>query len=372
MKMHTWLKIKLATVLFVLVACMNAHAVETAAPDEPEWGFDPVEGALLRPGIAVHTVGTLITPKVSTDGDHALKLYDVRSPIISADRPVQDVDVHTHHNWDTGSIGNVYGLAIDRNRNIYTTASTHFGAFFGFTGANQAKITFGSIGAGVAPDTVATDDNPGDLNDLAAAGTIYKIDAITGDVSIFAQLPQQASLFSHLACESEDTVARSTGPALGNIAYDPIHNQFFVSNFEDGKIYRIDTDGNQLSVFDPGLEDDGSVGFAGSAADPAPYGLAVNPDGSMLYFGTHAINQSPELFAINLDASGNFSGSEIDQNAKLGDDLQYTQDIGGNFVGGSVWVSFSDLKFTPDGELIVGLRTGCNGSFATSHNHGGS
>lgn len=358
--------------LLLALSISQALAVETSSLNAPNWGLAPVVGTLLKPGIAVHTSGTLITPGVTADVDHSLKLFDIRAASLASNHPIQDVDSHVHHHWDTASIGNVYGLAIDNDRNIYTTASTHYGAFFGWAGANQTKITFGSIGASLAGDTPEIDNNPGSLNDLSAAGTIYKIDAVTGNATIFATLPQQAHSFSHPAYEAGDTVALNTEPSLGNITYDPIHNQLFISNFEDGKIYRYNLNGTQLSIFDPGTADDASAGFSGTSTDPAPYGLAVNPTGTKLYYGTHAVNQTPAIFAIDLDTSGNFSGSEIDQLAQIGTELSYTQDIGEKYVEGDAWLSFSDLQFTPKGELIAGLRMGCKGNFTTPHNHGGT
>ena len=36
------------------------------------------------------------------------------------------------------------------------------------------------------------------------------------------------------------------GNGLGNIAYDKWNNQLFITNFEDGNIYRFDMQGNLL------------------------------------------------------------------------------------------------------------------------------
>ncbi len=382
--------------IFLVVSASVAQAATTTAPAAPTWGLDPVTGTLLTPGISVNTMGTLGVPRPG-DGDHTLKIFDVRSATLSPARPVQSPDTHLHHNWDVGSIGNVYGLAIDNTRNIYTTASTHFGSYYGFEFGNNSNIGFGSIGAGAVPDTAVADTNPGTLNDLDAAGATYKIDSVTGNASLFATLPQTATTITHEGCEvvtlnaagtsfgEAPTISRNTGPALGNVAYDKVRNQLYISNFGDGKIYLFDAgatvpvggfdENDALSVFDP-------VGFEGltSADRASPYGLAVSPDGKKLYYGTHEINKTPQLFAVDLDANGAFVGSEIDQNAQLVTDLQYTQDLGGLFSSdggsdgtfGDVWVAYSDLNFSPDGELIIGLRTGCKGNIATSHNHGGA
>ncbi len=357
---------------------IQAYAVETAAPAAPNWGLDPVQGTLLQPGIVVHTLGTVTPPGTdgtTSDGDHVLKLYDATSVSPTAARPFVGADVHTSHQWDVGSIGNVYGLAIDKNRNIFATASATYGTGY-FGGLNQpgdavnAIVGFGEIGAGTSTELGNTTDGDTPVtNSTAAAGTIYKIDSATGETSVFARLPQQAFSYSNSACEIVDTTIpdlnRNTGPALGNIAYDPVHDQFFVSNFEDGRIYRLDSSGNILNSFDPFTADNGAPGLP---SDPRPFGLAVNPEGTALYFGTHELNQTPRLFAVNLDASGNFSGTEIDQNAQYGVDLTATE---GPEFSASPHYSYADLAFTPDGKLVVGTRIGCENNFATSYNHRG-
>ena len=87
---------------------IQAYAVETAAPAAPNWGLDPVQGTLLQPGIAVHTVGTVSSPGTdgtNSDADHVLKLYDTRATVPTAARPFIDPDEHTNHQWDVGLYG---------------------------------------------------------------------------------------------------------------------------------------------------------------------------------------------------------------------------------------------------------------------------
>ncbi len=372
-----------------------AADTETVAPAPPTWGLDPALGTLLKPGIAVMTMGAtedtyteaqladiiLNNPNYADrararqhdplDGDHTLKLHDVNgvtyTPSSSTTAPV-DHAVHTHHHWDIGSIGNVYGLAIDKSRNIYATASTAYSnGYHNVAGT----IGYGAIGNGTSTESDGSDGDTTVLNSTAAAGTIYKLDAVTGDATVFAQLPQQAYAFEQTGCQGGSIagggVDRNTGPALGNIAYDSTHNQFFVSNFEDGKIYRLGSGGAILDSFDPFVADDGSAGLA---PDARPYGLTLNPDGTKLYFGTHELNFQPRLFAVNLDGSGGFSGSEVDQHAQMEVDLEYSLEFGGGGLLTDPWLSYSDLAFTPAGELMVGVKSGCNNSPANANNHG--
>ena len=128
----------------------------TNAPAVPTWNT-LVTDPLLIPGISAATVGVIspTSPFIPTppylgaaDGDHVLKLYNTSNiayPVPPATgRPTVTPDEHHHHHWDMGSMGNIYGVAIDDDRNIYTTASTHYGAGY-FTGAGV--VGFGGIGA---------------------------------------------------------------------------------------------------------------------------------------------------------------------------------------------------------------------------------
>ena len=80
---------------------------------------------------------------------------------------------------------------------------------------------------------------------------MFRIDAITGQVSVFARLPNYSD---------PNLPAGQNMPALGNISYDGVHNQFFVSDPEDGRIYRIKAVGpsNSTGVVMPGPFDHGN------------------------------------------------------------------------------------------------------------------
>ena len=350
----------------IILTPIISVSVEAA---DPSWGLDKPQGTLLKPGISPTTF--LATENSGTDGKYSLEVHDIRSVSTANNRPISTPSVYRHPDWSLDSaqnIGNVFGLAIDDERYIYTTASAHYGSEVGYSGGGnnrEAVNAYGTIGGGI--------------NDLGAAGTIYKLDKVTGAASVFAQLPQQSSSITHVSCEANKTHNRTTGPALGNIAYDPIHNQFFVSNFEDGKIYRLDKAGNVLDSFDPWAADDGSAGLA---SDRKPYGLAVNPDGSKLFFGTmeavlnvegstNSNANSPGVYSVDLAGDGSFSGSESSRLIQLKGDNNNAS-IGSTFAKNPGWVAISDLEFAPDGKLVAGIRTGCGGTLYSSHNHGGT
>jgi uncharacterized repeat protein (TIGR01451 family) len=315
-------------------------------------------GTLLGPGIAMITCGTIID--LPADERHTVGLVDIKGINTAGNRPEVNPNGYYHPSWNVDNIGNVFGIDYDTTGNIFVTASSHYSHIFGYVlGSNTSNFTraiiqYGNLGGGA--------------NDIGAAGTIYKLDAVTGEASVFAQLPQQEYTFSHYACESNEApLTRTTGPGLGNIVYDQKNNQFFVSNFEDGMIYRLDSQGGIINSFDPQTlgvfaQDNAAPGWA---ADAKPYGLAINADGSELFFGTHELNVSPGLYSVSLDSDGDFDGTETFHAI-----YEAEGDIGFVFAAEPGWVAISDLEFLPNGQIMIGLRTGCAGQYATSHNHG--
>ena len=108
-------------------------------------------------------------------------------------------------------MGDVFGIAIDADKNVYFTAT-------------KAISSSGSSGTSAG---------------LAGDGGVYRMDANTWMVTPFIFTGNGANEIPN------------QGNGLGNIAYDKWNNQLFITNFEDGNIYRFDMQGNLLSTFDP-------------------------------------------------------------------------------------------------------------------------
>ena len=66
-------------------------------------------------------------------------------------------------------------------------------------------------------------------------GAIWKIDGISGAVSLFA------------------TIDGNSGPGIGDVSFDKVHRQFFASDLDTGLIHRIDADGSLIDTFDHGV-----------------------------------------------------------------------------------------------------------------------
>jgi uncharacterized repeat protein (TIGR01451 family) len=341
----------------------------TVSAGRPSWAQD-ANKTLLQAGIAVHSFG--VSPDID-DGNATLRIYDVRGKKYTDDntsndpyseRPTEEYSnstVYTHPDWNIDTIGNIYGVAIDAQRTIYATASSNWSPGYvgeGDPAQDHVSVQYGNLAGGDA--------------NTSAGGAIYKIDAVSGKPEIFASLPQNPIDFTAEVCRgSSYTQDRHTGAGLGNIAYDKFHDHLIVSNFSDGKIYLLDKNGNVIDTFDTLF---GGVSDKGSA-----YGVTVGQYGKKLYFGTIEIlnhPMRPRLFSVELDNNGLFLKDDITdatpQEAQLVEQLGFTQNIGGDEVSTGVWAAYSDLDITPDGELLVGVRVGCNSNFATSYNHGGA
>lgn len=208
-------------------------------------------------------------PSNGVADDFVMGVYDVRDYANNTPNQNWNAPMFHDNSWTSGNLGQVFGVAIDEtNGDIFVTATTCY-PHNDFTD----PLSFGPGGA----------------------GGIYRIDGTSGAIT---NLP---SLFN-------------TGSGLGNITYDKENDQLFVTNHEDGLIYRLNKNGVVLSSWDfPG-----SVTFAGSGGSgfvelgERLWGVAVN-DGRV-YFGVwnedrgagrHSANVSNEIWSIEL-VSGDF------------------------------------------------------------------
>ena len=225
-------------------------------------------------------------------------------------------DPAIHDSWKGTNMGDVFGIAIDSYKNVYFSATKSI---------SSSGSTATSVG-------------------IAGDGGVYKMDANTWEVTPFIftgngsnQIPNQ-------------------GNGLGNIAYDRFNNQLFITNFEDGKIYRFDMMGNLLSTFDPFNNDMTPLGtFSGHGE--AIWGINVfgDNDGIKVYFSRWTEDNSlsdpsgpnNSVWSINLDNNGEFNGNET---------LCFAlEDNTGSFMNGIIGGSYpiSDITFASDGKMYI-------------------
>jgi len=146
--------------------------------------------------------------------------------------------------------------------------------------------------------------------------------------------------------------------------------------------------GNILDSYDPLGYDDGAAGI--SSTDEVVYGIAVEPGSNRVFFGTMVTPNGGNtpgtgdvpIYSIDLDATGAFVGT-VDNtvlpagvpNNYVGTETFHTN-IGVGSATGCTYANnttyqLSDLSFDSAGNLLAGVRVGCEGSFQTSYNHWG-
>lgn len=159
-----------------------------------------------------------------------------------------------HPTWSKDSLGTVFGVALDDRGHTYVTHTSSYSDQGGGSGDRLGALAGSAVGAG--------------------AGAIYKINSTTGVASLFAKLPNNPIV----GClPAPDPLQNECYPGLGNIAFDCDHAQFFVSNFQDGRIYRIrQSDGAILGTFKHGS----GLVVSGNTLDPIDTAgfIPITPD----------------------------------------------------------------------------------------------
>jgi hypothetical protein len=365
MKKHVFL------IFFGLCLCNAMNA---------QWTNDPLRSTLLESGDAA------LTCAVRNASDPVLALFDVNPPtmasnsynLASGSYPIWNRPVENHPaNWSFTNLGSVFGVTMDADRNIYVTASSMTPPTLTVTGPTGTLVTVnyqsgvGTIGLNGNPLSAATA--------TIASGTVYKVNGTTGAVSVFAQLPQQQMTIDHtnviggIGGITLTSGSRTLGPGLGNIAYDNWNNQFLVTNFEDGKIYRLSSSGAVLSTFDFGTADNGAVGlpplgqrvfavaFYNGRVYYSVWTDVICPSGTCgttaninNVYNTTVTGIKPTIRSVALDPStGNFQPA-TDQLEWNGAALTWTSPI-------------SDIEFDPDGKMLIAQITVMRD--ITSYNH---
>lgn len=253
-------------------------------------------------------------------GGFVAAVFDLSDPAVNA--PGLDVNwtppVFHDASWTAGTFGGeVFGLALDDAPapNLYLTSTSTYGR--------------GQLGS----------------------GKVYKIDGQTAAVSVLADLPNCGVL----------PCLASTGPGLGNVAFDPVHRQLFVTNFRDGRIYRLSLSGEVRGTFDPFVPfdpfDPGAVAPAPGFAPlgERPWGIAVFA--GRVYFGVwssdYRVGSPNTVWSVGLDAAGAFTGS-----ARLEVTLPLAP-----FPSSPV----SDITFTAEGRMLLAQRTMVNDASPAAH-----
>lgn len=220
--------------------------------------------------------------------------------------------------WTEGNLGDIFGLTLDDSGNIYVAATTAYGNIF----------------------------FPGNAMD------IYRIANGTGAITLFAALPK--------------TPGSSFGAGLGNIAYDCTHKNFYVSNNDDGLIYRLDLSGSTLSTWDHGLNLPTANPPSAAILDTpttvfTPLGRRIwglQAHNNRLYYavwwedsGRPDPVHANEVWSIALSSSGNFVPGTDQLEISMPVDV-YQGGVAANYSN-----PVSDISFGPTGTMLLTERT---------------
>ncbi|HDO52232.1 MAG TPA: peptidoglycan-binding protein, partial [Rhizobiales bacterium] len=258
-------------------------------------------------------------------------------------------------------IGQVFGIALDDATdpstrlpapNIYATATSAYGLPIVEPGkdggAAPRRLISGAAGARWMEGLFGKDKGGG-------PGSVWKIDGITGEVTLFADITHDGK--------------PNSGAALGNIAFDRQTRQFFVSDRGTGLIHRLDLTGKQAEEFDHGVAGRTATGLeavpldadnraditskAFRTDDPSTWGLAdprrrvwglAVHDGRLYY----AVAEGPQIWSVGLKSDGGFDAASVRRELDLPGDAEPHE--------------VADIAFTRTGMMILAQRPPASGA----------
>ena len=250
------------------------------------------------------------------NAEGVLNVYDLTSQTTAPVGVNWPTNLYSHPDWIRSQMGQVFGVALDDNGNIFTS---HTAIYF--------QDNIGAIGG--------------------QPGQIFKINSVTGAPTVFATLPNN----------SDPIIAAAHGinesyPGLGNLSFDVVKQMLYVTNFDDGRIYRIDASGACLSTWDhvSGIVSDCSPDPNGAARHGERV-WAVQSANGRVYYSLWIEDQgapstgSNEIWSVACDASGEFiAGTE---------QLEITMPVIANGYSNPV----ADIAFGPAGQMMCAERT---------------
>lgn len=240
---------------------------------------------------------------------------------------------------DITQLGTLWQTAGNRNTNqaanvstiqTWTTADFEGASIFS-TAVNPKDGTIYAIASPLHASAVNTETV---LFDTTIDPKVFKIDAVTGVVTRIAEL--------------------SGNLGLGYIDFDAVHEQLFLTNMDDGKIYRLNTDGVILSSFDPLSADNGIIGQLPALGDRV-LGVSFNPINKRVYYSvwsnhydrtnvsTNINGTFNTIRSIALDANGAFIGAS--------DQLEITIPHGAS--GFNLTTPVGDIAFNRAGDKVL-------------------
>ena len=217
------------------------------------------------------------------------------------------------YSFPASAIGQVFGVALDDRKppNIYAAATSAYGLPIVAPGSD-GKPDHIKIGA---PNATFM---PGLWGPKGGPGTIWKIDGVTGAVSLFANVTLGGRV--------------NSGAALGGLAFDSVSQSLFVADRETGFIHRFGMDGPETGRYDHGDAGREAQGLPPvpwtsqaplditnaqfDSADPNTWNYAV-PARRVFGLAVHqhrlyyAVADSLQVWSVGLNVDGSFGGDAV-------------------------------------------------------------
>jgi hypothetical protein len=190
--------------------------------------------------------------------------------------PVQD-----YIEFRAKDIGQVFGVTLDDETfpNIYLTATSAYGLQIVEPDADNdgrpERLKKGKAEASWMAAQWGTTDAEDPPGSVGGPGSIWKVDGKTGNISLFANVAFQG--------------AANGGAGLGNITYSSALKQLFVSDLSTGMIHRFDLQGQELEVWDAGVQ-----GMSDAGQSPVPY----DPAGQLDITSRDFDSQDPDTWGM--------------------------------------------------------------------------
>ncbi|MEP7321818.1 MAG: LamG-like jellyroll fold domain-containing protein [Saprospiraceae bacterium] len=232
--------------------------------------------------------------------------------------------------WTRAGIGNVFGIALDHMIGDVYLSATDVYNYDAFLNISFHLVTAAGPGgsAGVYKTNIATPNTTTPIVFTAQTSGLTAYN--TGNM-----LPNKGGF----------------GNGIGNIVYDAIHQQLFLTNLEDGRIYRISPSGNLLSAFDP-FTLDSRVNGLEEKPEERLWGIGVY--NNRVYFAREeSLANSKQIWSIGLDGTGNFAAiSQVPGFPGLwrGNEVLELSPIPG------AEEKITDIEFASDGRMLLAER----------------
>lgn len=210
--------------------------------------------------------------------------------------------------FSAAQIGQVFGVALDDDAtpNIYVAATSAYGLPIVVSGADRQlhHVKAGAADAAFMPGLWGPQGGP---------GSIWKVDGVTGKVTLFANI--------------ENGGRSNSGAALGALAFDPNSKSLFASDRESGFVYRLALDGRILDRYDHGVSGRQAQGLPAvpwnsqpsidiakpqfDSTDPATWNYAA-PERRIFGLAVfrhrlyYAVADGLQIWSVGLNADGSF------------------------------------------------------------------